>query len=465
MTKNNKEPIFRFRWKNFRSLKDTKWIDVKPLTIFIGSNNSGKTSLFYPLLIMKQTIESTDLKLPLKTKGKYVKVGDYRNLIYNHDTDRNLIFEICRNYYPCKKKNESKNADEHSSEIVSLTFQNGEKDDCELKSFEINQVECKAFLKRKLEDSGNYSFEFSNPTNEKVDETILDTISNDHPKHFLFDGMTIFRSLIHRTEDKDNAEIINEINITGFAASIFGILGRSSSSFESLLEKIDYIGPLRQHPKRYYESIGEKPYSVGSFGEYTSDILLQMKKEDKLKSINDWLHEFKFTGEIDCNEFQQGIFSIEWNDKLSGNKTNIADTGFGASQILPLITQGLWMDENRFLIAEQPEIHLNPKLQSKLADFFVNLVKSKKRVIIETHSEHLLLRLRTLIADNKIDASKIALYFVEKVDGETLVENIQISENGHIEADSWPKDFFEESLKESFNLAITQSQRKKQNET
>ena len=74
MTKNIKEPIFRFRWKNFRSLKDTGWIDVKPLTIFIGSNNSGKTSLFNPLLIMKQTIESADLKLPLKTKGKYVKV-------------------------------------------------------------------------------------------------------------------------------------------------------------------------------------------------------------------------------------------------------------------------------------------------------------------------------------------------------------------------------------------------------
>ena len=49
---------FRFRWKKFRSLEDTKWIDVKPLTIFIGSNNSGKTSLFYPLLILKPNFDS-----------------------------------------------------------------------------------------------------------------------------------------------------------------------------------------------------------------------------------------------------------------------------------------------------------------------------------------------------------------------------------------------------------------------
>ncbi len=205
---------------------------------------------------------------------------------------------------------------------------------------------------------------------------------------------------------------------------------------------------------------GETPYSVGPIGEYTSDILIQMKNENKLELINDWLQKFELLGKIDCVEYPSGIFSIEWEDRSTGIKTNIADTGFGASQILPLITQGLWMSEKRILIAEQPEIHLNPKLQTKLADFFVDVVNSKKTVILETHSEHLILRLRTLVAEG-FDPANIALYFIEKDLGTTSITEVPILEDGHIEAEKWPKGFFDETLRESLKLATTQSRRKK----
>ena len=91
------------------------------------------------------------------------------------------------------------------------------------------------------------------------------------------------------------------------------------------------------------------------------------------------------------------------------------------------------------------------------------MVGSNKRVILETHSEHLLLRLRTLVAKGDIDSSKIALYFIENEDGLTKIKDIPILENGHIEQDNWPKGFFEESLWESLDLAKAQSKRKKQN--
>ena len=463
VVENNSESIFLFRWKNFRSLKNSTWIDVKPLTIFIGPNNSGKTSLFYPLLILKQTIESMDMTLALKTKGRYVKVGDYENLIHNHDINNNLILELSWPYHSFSEEEKRKKDRKYLHWTISLTFKHGEKEDCKLQSYEICE-DSKSILKRELNDSGNYSFEFSKSIEEKVDDTTCKTILDDLPKHFVFDSDAIIRHLISERVNSDDDEDIIELKITGDLASLINVLQKSSHATKRLFNDIDYVGPLRQHPKRYYESIGEKAYSVGPFGEYTSDILLQMKKEKKLKPINDWLHKFNFFGDINCQEYEQGIFSIEW-DKPLDKKINIADMGFGASQILPLITQGIWMDEKRVLIAEQPEIHLNPKLQRKLADFFVDMVKSKKRVILETHSEHLLLRLRTLVAKGDIDSSKIALYFIENDGTITSAKNIPISDDGHINGNEWPKDFFGESLKESMNLADEQFKRKKQNAT
>ena len=464
MVKNNNELTFQFRWKNFRSLKNSTWIDIKPLTIFIGPNNSGKTSLFYPLLILKQTIESMDTTLALKTKGRYVKVGDYENLIHNHDTNNSLILELSWPCYSCEKNENGKKDSETLTQTISLTFEHGEKNDCELQSYEIC-TNSQSIVKRDLDNNGKYTFNFLKPIKKEIDNNAYEIILDDLPEHFVFNIDTIIQRLLRDASSNDDKKGIKEMKITGNFASLLNVLQTSSLHIKKLLNHIDYVGPIRQHPKRHYESIGEKAYSVGPLGEYTSDILLQMQKGKKLEPINDWLHKFNFFGDIDCHEHTPGIFSIEWNDKSFGKKINIADMGFGASQILPLITQGVWMDENRFLIAEQPEIHLNPKLQRKLADFFVDMVESKKRVILETHSEHLLLRLRTLVAKGDIDASDIALYFIENDGKITSVKNVPILDDGHINGNEWPKGFFGESLKESMELAEAQFERKKQNAT
>lgn len=139
-----------------------------------------------------------------------------------------------------------------------------------------------------------------------------------------------------------------------------------------------------------------------------------------------------------------------------GFETNIANSGFGASQILPLIVQALLSQEEALTIAEQPEIHLNPKLQCVLADLFAFMVKKNQRVIVETHSEHLLLRLRYLVADKKLSNNDVAIYFIEKESGVSKVTPIKMDDDGHIPSDVWPKGFFEESMRESLALASAQ---------
>jgi predicted ATPase len=142
------------------------------------------------------------------------------------------------------------------------------------------------------------------------------------------------------------------------------------------------------------------------------------------------------------------------------DKTNFADSGFGASQVLPLIVQGLTAEPQSLIIAEQPEIHLNPRLQCVLASLFGAIIQRGCRLLVETHSEHLLLAIRLLIASRKLDASKVALYFVEKAgDGSSMVRQVPIDTIGGISSESWPKGFFEDSLQQSLALAEAQARR------
>ena len=93
---------------------------------------------------------------------------------------------------------------------------------------------------------------------------------------------------------------------------------------------------------------------------------------------------------------------------------DITDVGFGVSQVLPVIIQGFLSKERSITLVEQPEIHLHPKMQADLADLFIDIAinknvkkgSSSKYLIIETHSEYLLKRLRRRISENKISADQ-----------------------------------------------------------
>src|SRR4051812_22660536 len=80
----------RIHWRNFRSFRDTGELTLKPLTIVIGSNSSGKTSLHLPLLLMKQTLDARDGSIGLVTRGHLANVGAYPDFIHGHNTDRQL---------------------------------------------------------------------------------------------------------------------------------------------------------------------------------------------------------------------------------------------------------------------------------------------------------------------------------------------------------------------------------------
>ena len=230
-----------------------------------------------------------------------------------------------------------------------------------------------------------------------------------------------------------------------FINYISKIIDKAEESFNS--QSINYVSPLRAHPKRYYFLDKAK---VNTFldtldGEAIAETL---KENSTLKdSVNLWFKKFNL--HIDVGPIKDIIHQIVV--KQNSLDLDITDVGFGVSQVLPVIIQGFLSKEKSITLIEQPEIHLHPKMQADLADLFINisikkddkkgLFKAKKYLIIETHSEYLLKRLRRRISENIITPNEIAIYYIEPQDeiSGAKITKIDISEKG---AFDWPKDFY-----------------------
>ena len=143
---------------------------------------------------------------------------------------------------------------------------------------------------------------------------------------------------------------------------------------------------------------------------------------------------------IDVNKFKEVVHHL--NVTQNNLKLDITDVGFGISQVLPIIIQGFLSPQKSLTIIEQPEIHLHPTMQADLGDLFIDIVQKKqKKLIIETHSEYLLRRIRRRISEGKIEAKDVSIcLFQSNKDGTgTVVESLEIGEKGSF---MWPQDFY-----------------------
>jgi hypothetical protein len=437
-------PPFEFRWKNFRSFADSGWVKALPITVFIGSNNSGKSSLFAPLLLLKQTLVSGDPTLTLKTSGPLANMGAFRDLVHKHKTKSEVSFDL-RFGFPTSGEKPPNTSAHSEPGRISLSFGLGpHNSEIVLRSFEMRDVYGRTIVMRKLLANGNYSLKFA----EKITADIKKVVIAGKPEHFFFPTTRLLYKILQDRKPRGRGSSI-QFRMPDY----FPAVGSAQSLVSHFFSHISYVGPLRKQPERFYEISGEIPEAVGAQGENAPEILLKRKDQTFVKGINKWVAKFDLARLIRCDVLSPGIFAVRLLGKGADSEVDFADTGFGLSQILPLIVQGFHGGPGDTIIVEQPEIHLNPKLQCTLADFFAALVSLKKGVIVETHSEHLIMRIRSLIAAGALKPEDVALYFLEPENDMGSVRRIPIHADGHIELDEWPKGFFEESLREALNLA------------
>ena len=242
------------------------------------------------------------------------------------------------------------------------------------------------------------------------------------------------------------------------------VLSDLEKAFENLFSQILYLGPLREYPRHTYTWDGDHPKGIGQEGEKAISALLsgRIRRLSIDEQILNWLQRLELIASYDVLPVSDtsGDYEFLVKKHKNGPEVRLTDVGFGVSQVLPVLILCYYAPEGSILILEQPEAHLHPKVQSELADVLIDVVKNRNiQIILESHSEHLLLRLMRRIAEEDISVDQTALYFCQINDGTSEIERLDIDEYGNIR--NWPQNFFGDEMGDLVEKTKAEMQRRK----
>ena len=440
------------RIQNFKGWKDTGKINFAPITLFLGSNSSGKSSIGQFLMLLKQSASSSDRQtvLFLGDSSSVIELGGPIDMLYMHDSKNLLDFEY---QWTLPKElalttiNNSNNAtNEH---IDSLGFHG------QIKVF---GKETKYLEVEKMEYNACYN-------DEKVLSIALDRAQKASSARAYKASADSYKLL--RTAGRP-WELPSPYRFYGFPDEMLTYFKNAwftsqlNAAHEQLFSRINYIGPLRTRGERHYRWTGFAPSSVGDNGKDAILALLASRTQNRrynfkpkqpltsLESIvAKALKEMGLVEEFQIKKISENRqdYDVKVRTKGSNILTDIPDVGFGVSQILPVIVELYYAPANSIIIMEQPELHLHPSAQSALADIMIAAISAREdtkprniQLIIETHSEHFLRRFQRRIAEGTLSESKFAAYFANNESSPAELEPLQINLLGEIQ--NWPKNFF-----------------------
>ena len=260
--------------------------------------------------------------------------------------------------------------------------------------------------------------------------------------------------------------------------------GRESHPLERMLEKtvrymrqelssITHLGPLRSMPPRVQALSSGWDSSLPAEG--ANIVPLLAKKPHIERELNSWLERLEIPYEVSVERINDEkslapigeIQCLLLTDTRTGISSSTLDVGFGLSQVIPVVIHALLARAGGPLLIEQPEIHLHPAVQARLMDLFVSQVEKRfrgqnddflpgrklagsRQFILETHSEHMILRLQKAIRLERISPERVAVLHVEKCgNGSSIVRRLRLNNQGEF-IDEWPGGFFDERIEELF---------------
>lgn len=222
------------------------------------------------------------------------------------------------------------------------------------------------------------------------------------------------------------------------------------SGLISFIKNLIHVPGVRGNPQRAYQTSAVERVFPGTFENYIASIIQnwQSKKDKQLLQLTRNLSRLGLTKKIQANSLNEAEVELQVGRSLaSGSKemVSIADVGFGVSQILPVLVALLVAKPEQLVYIEQPEIHLHPRAQVALAEILIDAANRGVRVVIETHSELLLLAIQSLVSENKIRPDQVRLHWFTRLEnGASKITSAELDETGAF--GDWPEDFGEVSL-------------------
>ena len=425
------------RLQRFKGYLDSGWIDLRPpIILLLGANSAGKSALLNALLMLKQSLEDMTYENPFVFYAKKgVDIGSFEDAVFRHEVDmkKPMVFSFD---VEVEKNFSEFGLSKGDSVILSIKVAYNKK---RRTNVVIGFDMVRGYDKQCILSMEKRSTSLTAKTIFKSDMfEVLDD---------LFVGWYNFLPAIppSKTEVESGSKLLTELYELNHDIVL---------QIVNHLRYIVHIGPLRREPDRTYQFTGETPSDVGRDGGDALKILFLDKYSassiNLIGDVNRWLEKMGYVLEWDV--LKGGMAHLMLKDK-SGIQINLKDVGFGISQLLPVLIQGYVAGEEQIILMEQPEIHLHPRAQADLGDLFIALAEQKKSLIVETHSEHLMLRLRRRIAEQKIKKEMVGVYFIEWKDGESVVSRIELDDYGQmVNVPEGFKTFFSDDFEETMKI-------------
>ncbi|MFJ5415334.1 AAA family ATPase [Pectobacterium carotovorum] len=502
--------------KNFRSFSKKSFIELKPITIFVGKNSSGKSSFLRTFPLLRQSTEENKTG-PILWYGRYVDYGDFSEVISRNSENEAIefFFNLQINSENTSKSQKKPRVEKSSKELfdvdINIHMISGKDKKTKTKKISISSLELDYSITIDDENNAELTIKYNGEIyrdskltihgtdrfipllelNKKENLIIyhylhfqkyIDAIKMDHgisgsidilKTHFdakkkekltawiennrINGTKNAFISKNYHNPAKGNSEI-NESDEVIF--TLTRNINHINESLNNILRNeftsVRYIAPIRATSERFYRFQDLQVNEIDHTGSNLAMILNSLKSPSRSKLEKWMLANFGFSVKARQVGAHFAVYITSENEK---EEFNISDMGFGYSQVLPII-MALWLEmENNNSIhgnkktiiftIEQPELHLHPAYQYKLAETFSKIIAKAKgsginlKIIFETHSQNMIEAFGEAIENPsiKIDKDDISILIFNKEDGgETYIEKSSFDNNGVLI--NWPIGFF-----------------------
>jgi len=421
--------------KNFRRFEDTGPITFAPVTLYFGKNSSGKTSLLRSPLLLKQMVQARGIEVPLV--GAEVDLGSYRELVHQGQLRRNveISFEVGQMLgAPTwgQPRMLQRLHPDYGDFIESMRVHvelhwNVRNSRTQMDKLVLASSSSGAEIKMTRRGPAELLLEF--PAQAK--RFVVDNPLTFSALRFL----DLSTSAASGRQDQPSPEL-NALDYLTFMAV---------NSIQSAAAGLIHIGPLRDVPDRAYRT--DQAGQAGSAGSIVEVLAGERQAQ---KRVSQALQLIGMARDVTLKTLAPGYVGIVLTDSTTGRLDNLADVGFGVSQVLPILVTLATAPRGATVLIEQPELHLHPDAQGQLADVLFQLSRERNlTLVLETHSEHILLRAQRRIAEGQLAADDVAPYFVDA----GQVRRAAIDDLGRLDSEAMPGGFFEEEWVDAVKLA------------
>jgi predicted ATPase len=421
--------IDQLHLQNLKAWRDSGPVQLAPVTMLLGANSSGKSTLLQSLLLLKQTVASPDRTVHLNLGGD--EANDYF-----HFGDFDAVL--------------SRGVAAPRQFSIELSFQRPEGERVR---------------------HGRFACSYGQTASGAVaiQELQLSTVARRFRAVRRERGAyAVYVDDESRPRGK-GLQLAPERSIA-LPAEALALLGTDGTHLQDLslalrreLEGIVYLGPLRRRPDRDYVWNKTTPGEVGSDGHKAIDALLAnflLPSEHQgsvLRSVSHWLQRMGMAEQLSVRALgRSGRYEVLVHH--DGVVANLRDVGVGVSQVLPVLAVAYCAPPGSTVLLEEPEIHLHPLAQAVLAEMFAEVSQQRQvQFLVETHSEHLFRRMQTLIARRQASTAQCRMLFVERQGADAVLVPLDVDEFGAVR--NWPPRFFGDAMGEAREQARARAQR------